>query len=743
MKRKILSLLLVICLLASMLPTAALADEAPDDGDSGVVDTPPDEGAENEQKYSGGSGTSTDPYLISKRADLEAIADAVNGNNDLAGLYFKQTQNIDLGGKDNPWPVIGHVVGNTPHPFNGVYNGGDHNISVLFVGKLDEDGDPVGVENEDAGLFGHVGEDGIIRRVHVVDCKVYSKALYVGGIAGRNEGLVEYCSSDATSVSSSDVASGVINGSWQYVGGIVGYNHGGKISYCYSNCDVYGAQKAGGITGGQNGGTLVNCYFRGYVYASDITRAYAGGIAGENDGDSSIGNCYCDGIVEGFNENAYCGAIAGSNDTGSTVENCFWEDSEETGLLGIGSGMGDVEKVEERSPEEFASGQVAWELAQGTGGKGWGQNLNVDEVNRDNHPHFVDAPDKDVTTTVVYRVTFKYFADSDTYDYVQYVDPKVDVAEPEFSADYPHAAWYEYNEAANAFVLASNGLPIEYNGVGITRDINAVAGQRSYFHGASDPVTVTWIYCPDEQTVDADLEQFIEYDTKTASGEDNFTYKITGENTLNATLAADHKSFTVPADTKAGEYTLTVTATEIKPQIVPLSEVKQGNFGTGDVTLTAKVVIDKATPELTVTATAIDYGKTLGDSELTGTATRPGTTNTVTGKFQWRDPGVVPNVREAESIGCPVIFTPDDAENYNTVTAMVKLDIITNEPTWTPPTPINSVYNGMAENLIVPGSVEGGTMKYWIEGDEADYSSTIPSRANVGTYTIWYKVFGD
>ncbi|MCH5211322.1 MAG: hypothetical protein J1F01_10225, partial [Oscillospiraceae bacterium] len=254
MKRKILSAILALSLCMSMLPAVTLTATAA-------------------ISFDGGDGTAENPYQISTAEQLASLADAVNGGNDLYGVYFKQTGDINLGGKDDPWPVIGHVIGNTPHPFNGVFDGGNFKISGLFVGTTDEDGEPVGLENEDAGLFGHVGEKGIIRRVHVVDCKVYSKGLYLGGIAGRNEGLVEYCSSDATDP---DNSSGVIKGKWQYAGGIVGYNFG-TISYCYSNCDVYGAQKVGGITGGQNGGTVVNCYFRGYVYADDITRAYAGG----------------------------------------------------------------------------------------------------------------------------------------------------------------------------------------------------------------------------------------------------------------------------------------------------------------------------------------------------------------------------------------------------------------------------------------------------------------------------------
>ncbi|MCH5250654.1 MAG: hypothetical protein J1E98_12005, partial [Lachnospiraceae bacterium] len=70
-----------------------------------------------------GDGTAENPYKISSREDLETIAVAVNGGNDLHGVYFEQTKDIDLEG--DPWTVIGYVIGNTPHPFNGVYDGGN------------------------------------------------------------------------------------------------------------------------------------------------------------------------------------------------------------------------------------------------------------------------------------------------------------------------------------------------------------------------------------------------------------------------------------------------------------------------------------------------------------------------------------------------------------------------------------------------------------------------------------------
>ena len=70
MKRRILSIILALAMTLSLLPAGSLAAVAAGGPWAG-------------------SGTKDAPYLISSREDLEAIATAVNGNNDLAGLYFE------------------------------------------------------------------------------------------------------------------------------------------------------------------------------------------------------------------------------------------------------------------------------------------------------------------------------------------------------------------------------------------------------------------------------------------------------------------------------------------------------------------------------------------------------------------------------------------------------------------------------------------------------------------------------
>ena len=59
------------------------------------------------------------------------------------------------------------------------------------------------------------------------------------------------------------------------------------------------------------------------------------------------------------------------------------------------------------------------------------------------------------------------------------------------------------------------------------------------------------------------------------------------------------------------------------------------------------------------------------------------------------------------------------------------------------------VYTGSEQQLIMPGSVTGGTLYYALGADgstapaESDYSTQIPTASQVGNYYIWYKVIAD
>lgn len=147
---------------------------------------------------------------------------------------------------------------------------------------------------------------------------------------------------------------GVVNSYFEgseNVGGICGVGFGGTISECYSTATVIGINVAGGICGIFDSLNVINCFNSGKISA----RSEVGGI---------------------------CGSIRNSS-----VENCYYDKTVFTGdAIGNTSDTNTIEKVEGKTTEQFASGEVAYLLSQGcTVGEGedavtysgsvWGQNL--------------------------------------------------------------------------------------------------------------------------------------------------------------------------------------------------------------------------------------------------------------------------------------------------------------------------------------------------------------------------------
>ncbi|MEE8836578.1 MAG: hypothetical protein SOH80_06325 [Eubacteriales bacterium] len=70
-------------------------------------------------------------------------------------------------------------------------------------------------------------------------------------------------------------------------------------------------------------------------------------------------------------------------------------------------------------------------------------------------------------------------------------------------------------------------------------------------------------------------------------------------------------------------------------------------------------------------------------------------------------------------------------------------------PTVTAPTANPLTYNGQAQELVIAGSTEDGTLYYAVTAenmaptDDSLYTTSIPSKTDAGTYYVWYKVVGD
>ena len=91
MKKRIGSLLLILALCFTLLPTAALAEDDAWNGSTAAA-------------FAGGTGTAEDPYQIANGAELAYLASSVNSGETYEDKYFVLTANINLNGL--PWTPI-------------------------------------------------------------------------------------------------------------------------------------------------------------------------------------------------------------------------------------------------------------------------------------------------------------------------------------------------------------------------------------------------------------------------------------------------------------------------------------------------------------------------------------------------------------------------------------------------------------------------------------------------------------
>ena len=157
------------------------------------------------------------------------------------------------------------------------------------------------------------------------------------------------------------------------------------------------------------GGTIKNVSLTDSKITCSGNRVSVGGVCGLNDY-GTIENCYNTGEVSGTGTSTdgsgYAGGVCGWN-TG-TIENCYF-------LFGttdnaVGNSTGTVNRVEEKSAEAFASGEVAWLLNEPQTEKPWGQGSNGMPVLKGNLPD-------GVTSYVPVRITIVMQDNSEQYRY--------------------------------------------------------------------------------------------------------------------------------------------------------------------------------------------------------------------------------------------------------------------------------------------------------------------------------------
>lgn len=315
MKKRIASIALSLAMCLTLLPTAAYAedvseggafDSQPSTGNGAAVyaneDTVDDTNEDNGVSlYSGGSGTVTDPWVISTVDDLQKLAETVNDGESYSGKYFIQDADLDLMGIT--WEPIGYTDGG--YYFSGHYDGKNHSISnATSTGKVDEDGQAT------VGIFGCIIE-GSVSNLHVKNVDFFANGEGGYSLAGGIAGIT--FDSDITNCS-------VENSSLK-----------GEKTLVANNACV------GGITGYSVHGIFQNC---ASVNNKIISQTYAGGIVGEiddsisnNEGASAFTNCYvAEGNISAFADDVQDYSIAGGfigrvTEDNPTLENCYVYDT--------------------------------------------------------------------------------------------------------------------------------------------------------------------------------------------------------------------------------------------------------------------------------------------------------------------------------------------------------------------------------------------------------------------------------
>jgi hypothetical protein len=311
-------------------------------------------------KYGGGSGTAPDPYRIYTAEQMNTIG-ANPGDWD---KQFKLMADIDLSAyTETAFNIIGRGTPFEPvsNPFSGVFDGNGHTISnfrysstgvnaVALFGNVS--GASAKIMNltlltpdVQAGVGDYVGAlVGVLQAGVITGCRIergnVSGRLYVGGLAGSDEGTIMECCS-----------SGSIWGDW-YVGGLAGEVGDGKVNECYSTADVSGNKIVGGLVGwtAEETGTVTNSYAMGTVQAG----MYVGGLVGLVERGAAY-RSYSTGKVSG---NQYVGGLVGNVLVLGTVMHCFW-DTQTSGWQTSAGGTGKT-TAQMKTMSTFTS--VAWDF---------------------------------------------------------------------------------------------------------------------------------------------------------------------------------------------------------------------------------------------------------------------------------------------------------------------------------------------------------------------------------------------
>ena len=328
MKKRIGSLLLILALCFTLLPTAAFAEGTSVDNWDGSADTSwyTDHKTDNE-------------YHFTTAEQLAGMAKLIN--DDMANFKDKTIyleNDLDLGGHE--WISIGDGANTDVGSFQGVFDGQSHVIYNLYSHE------GLKSENKDNnnnlyrnGLFGSI-YNATVKNLGIENADI---VIPMNDTSTYGKGILVDWMTDST-INNCYTTGSITGGSYieKYISGIAGFLNGNNsISQCYSTAAITGnydgeyyAEQAGGLKpmdcwdslGGIVGAsyrgqvTISDCWFGGEIVVNSI-QAPVGGIIGFGKGVSMV-NCLVatKGIGNDSLGNTYWLGYVVNTD----AKNCFW-----------------------------------------------------------------------------------------------------------------------------------------------------------------------------------------------------------------------------------------------------------------------------------------------------------------------------------------------------------------------------------------------------------------------------------
>ena len=325
MKKKLLSLLLALCLVMALVPMTAFAADTMDTWD-GTADT----SWYDENKTE---------FHLQTAEQLAGMAKLVNDNT--ANFKDKTVyldNDLDLGGHE--WISIGNGANAAWGSFQGIFDGQSHVVYNLYSHE------GLKSENKDNnnnlyrnGLFGAIYNATVqnlgIENADIVipmnDTSTYGKGILVDWMTNST---IKNCYTTGSITGGSYIE--------KFIGGIAGFLNGNNsISQCYSTAAITGNydgeyykeqegglepmdcwDSLGGIVGASYTGqvTISDCWFGGEIVVNSI-QAPVGGIIGFGQGVSMV-NCLVatKGIGnDGLGNTCWLGYVVNTD-----AKNCFW-----------------------------------------------------------------------------------------------------------------------------------------------------------------------------------------------------------------------------------------------------------------------------------------------------------------------------------------------------------------------------------------------------------------------------------